>query len=85
MAELSPLMRRLAQLERKYGKGATYSREQRDLITGHVIPEWVMRGELLVRGPIGERCTKAIKYLRELHGEVWPRVSDQDDLPQEHK
>lgn len=79
MSELSPAMRRLAQLDRKFGAGATYSKEERLLIVEGRVPEWVFRGTRLLRGPLAERCVKAAKYLQELHDQVWPKVKDADD------
>lgn len=66
----------LADIEKHFGRGETYSREDRALITDKVVPEWVLRGrKLLPQGsPEQKRCDAAIVALRGLHAAVWPKV-----------
>lgn len=70
----------LNKLERKYGKGPTYGRGDRDLILKHGVPEWLVRCRLLLSGEAAARADRAIKQLEALHKEVFPRVADPHEL-----
>lgn len=60
--------------ERHFGKGESYNRQDREAILEGVIPEWLLRGRKLLKGPDQQRCEKAIEHLKGLHAAVWPRV-----------
>lgn len=62
-------------LDQHFGKGETYSRDERESIIEGVVPEWLLRGRRLLRGtPEGARCEKAVDHLKGLHAAVWPKV-----------
>lgn len=56
--------------EKRFGKGETYSAEERHLILERVVPEFIFRGARFGTGPTKERCAKAIDSLKELHRRV---------------
>lgn len=61
-------------LDRHFGTGETYCRDDRQSIAEGVIPEWLMRGKQLLTGPDQARCAKAIDHLKGLHAAVWKQV-----------
>ncbi len=75
MSELTDL---LADLDKHFGRGETYSRHDRELIETGVVPEWLLRGRKLLQGTQeGARCEKALDALKGLHAAVWPQVKFQ--------
>ncbi len=66
--------------ERKYGKGPTYTPEERRLIVEKVVPEWLLRGRKLLTGELGERCANGVKALVSLHDAVWTKVADKPEV-----
>lgn len=72
MSDLGDL---LADLDKHFGRGESYSRFDRELISTGVVPEWLLRGRKLLQGtPDGARCEKALDALKGLHAAVWPQV-----------
>ena len=62
-------------LDAHFGKGETYSRQERELIEGKVVPEWLLRGAKLLGGTAdGKRCQNAVDALKGLHAAVWKQV-----------
>lgn len=60
-----PGMRVLNDLEKKFGKGPTYSHFEIREMLDHKIPEQLYRGRRFLRGHVAESCSKAIDYLLE--------------------
>ena len=75
----TPLPALLNQVEKHFGKSETYSRFDRELIAEGIIPEWLMRGKQLLKGPDQQRCEKAIDHLKGLHAAVWKQVEFRRD------
>jgi hypothetical protein len=65
-------------LEKKYGRGPTYSLSEHSLILDGVVPEWLLRGRRLLTGDLRERCDQLIKMLQRAHAQVHPLVRDNE-------
>lgn len=66
MSEQS-LRAKIDEAERMFGKGATYTPSERELILDQVVPEWLLRGRKFLTGELQTRCEKGVKALTELH------------------
>jgi hypothetical protein len=87
---VSGLAELLADLEKHFGPPAevkgntrsTYSRQERELISERVVPEWLLRGrKLLPSGsPDQRRCEAALAALQGLYAAVWPKVKFRDEV-----
>jgi hypothetical protein len=75
MDDLDDLFREIEKHFKARSKDPTYSLMEQALILDKVVPEWLLRGQKLLRGtPEGARCEKAVDALRGLHAAVWPKV-----------
>lgn len=66
----SSILDQIRAAEQRFGKGETYSSEERHLILERVVPEFVFRGARFGDGETKKRCEKAIEALKELHRRV---------------
>lgn len=72
------ITKRADELERKYGRGPTYSLHDHKLILDGVVPEWLLRGRKLLKGEQSERCDQLIKMLERAHAAVAPLIRDDE-------
>lgn len=80
---IKPLLKRVDELDKKYGRGPTYGPHDRKLILDRIVPEWLLRGRLVLKGEMQARCEQLIQMLERAHTAVAPLVRDESDLPEE--
>jgi hypothetical protein len=64
VAETLSLRQQIDELDRRLGKGRTYSAEERNLILDRIVPERVIRGARFGSPALRERCTKLVDALK---------------------
>lgn len=70
VADPSPLRTKLDALEKRFGRGQTYGRQERALILDHGVPEWLVRGRRFLKGASSEDCDRMIRGLLALRKRV---------------
>lgn len=64
---MSDLTNRMDAIDRAFGRGASLSPGDRDLILDGTLPAWLLAGRAGLKGELKQRCSKAAETLLELH------------------
>lgn len=70
MADFPSLREQLDDLDRRFGKGRTYSAEERKLILDRVVTEPIVRGARFGSPALKARCLRHLEEAKALHAAV---------------
>jgi hypothetical protein len=65
---------RIAELEKQLGTGPTYAPKEREEILSGVVPEWLLRCRVALKGDDKVWAEKLINGLRQAREQLWPKV-----------
>jgi hypothetical protein len=72
--EHKSVMPAIAALEKKLGNGATYGARERALISEGVVPEWLFRARLMLKGPAQAHAARLVEQLIAFRKDNWAAV-----------
>ena len=70
----TPILERVDALDKKYGRGPTYGPHDRHLILDGVVPEWLLRARLVLKGPAQAHAARLVEQLVEFRRDNWAGI-----------
>lgn len=64
----------IAALEKKLGNGATYGARERAWIAEGIVPEWLLRARLILKGPAQAHAARLVDQLVEFRKDNWAGI-----------
>lgn len=72
--EQKPVLQQIGALEKKLGSGPTYGPRERGWILEGIVPEWLLRARLVLKGPAQAHATRLVEQLVQFRKDQWAGI-----------